>query len=371
MLKRLIFLLIIAVVISCSSDDSSGSNNSGDGFDRTALLTNMADNIIIPAFEDLATQLSAFDVARGNFVNEQTQDNLDALSTAWLNAYKVWQYVEQYNIGEAETIGSQERGFVSYFNIYPVSATEIDGFATSGTYDLTSTSADQGFPALDYLIHGVVDGDAMAIDKFTTNTNASGYITFMADVTSRMLSLNNQILNNWQNSYRATFIAATESSLNGSVDKMVNDFVFYYERGFRRQKLGTPSGVFSAGLTFPNSVEGNFKSDVSRTLALESLTAIENFFVGRAYNGTTTGASLESYLEFLNRSDVSSAITTQFSAVRTALNGLDENFSDEITNNNTQVLEAYAVLQAAVPLLKIDMFSALSIALDFNDNDGD
>lgn len=374
-MKRIVYTLIIAVlVVACSSsDDNNGGGNNGDSFDRTALLTNVADNIIIPAFQDLGTKLSALDVARGNFVNDQTQANLDAFSEAWLEAYKVWQHVEMFNIGEAEAVNTtnDDRGFVRFFNIYPISTSEIDGYASSGTYDLTSVLADQGFPALDYLIHGIADGDTTALEKFTMNANASGYINYMNDVTARMQTLNTQILNNWQNSYRATFIAATENGLNGSFNKIANDFVFVYEKGFRAQKIGTPAGIFSAGQTFPERVEAFYKKDVSKTLALESLSAIENFFKGRAYNSTATGASIESYLQFLDGADVATAISNQFGAVRTAIDNLGEDFSEEITNNNTQVLATYEIMQAMVPLLKVDMRQTLDFSFDFVDSDGD
>ncbi len=380
MIKKIIYALFIGlVIIACSSsDDNNGNNgNNGDGFDRTALLTNYADNIIIPTFQDLDSKLSALDVARGNFVNTQTESNLNLLSNAWLNAYRVWQHAEMYNIGFAETITNltpeqdQNRGFVRYFNIYPVSESEIDGYATTGNHDLTDALTDQGFPALDYLIHGIASGDATPIDKFTTNANANGYITYMQDVIARMRTITTQIINDWQSSYKTIFIAATENGTSGSINKIANDFVFTYEKGFRAQKVGTPAGIFSAGQTFPDKVEAYYKENVSKTLALEALNAIENFFMGKAYNGTTTGSSIQSYLQFLQASEVDTEISNQFTAVRNAINGLDENFSEEITTNNTQVLAVYEVMQAMVPLFKVDMRQALDFTLDFNDSDGD
>ncbi|RNC80185.1 MAG: peptidase M75 superfamily protein [Winogradskyella sp.] len=377
MIKRIIFGLVLCVVIAAcsSSDDSGDNNNNGDGFNRTELLTNVADNIVIPAFQDLGAKLSAMDVARANFVNSQTQTNLDALSAAWLEAYRVWQHVELFNIGLAETASNlandEGRGFVWYFNIYPVSASEIDGYAASGTYDLLDSLNDQGFPAFDYLIHGIATGDATALDKFTTNTNGAGYITYMTDVMSRMLSLNNQILNDWQNTYRGQFIATTENSQSGSFNKIANDFIFAYERGFRAQKIGIPAGVFSSNQIFPDKVEAFYKRDVSKILALESLTALENFFVGRAYNGSTTGSSLRTYLQFLDSDDIATAIQSQFSAVRSSINSLGNDFSSEIENNNTQVLATYEIMQAMVPLIKVDMRQALDFAIDFQDSDGD
>ena len=122
MIKKITtFVILSFIVIACSSSDDAGSTgDNNDTFNRSDLLSNTADNIIIPAFQDLQSELSALDVARANFINDMNQSNLDALSAAWLDAYKVWQYVEMFNLGQANNLGGGAFGFVSFFNIYPV-----------------------------------------------------------------------------------------------------------------------------------------------------------------------------------------------------------------------------------------------------------
>jgi hypothetical protein len=53
------------------------------------------------------------------------------------------------------------------------------------------------------------------------------------------------------------------------------------------------------------------------------------------------------------------------------INSLNDNFYEQISTNNTQMLEAFESLQDNVIYLKSDMFSALSIALEFSSGDGD
>ncbi len=50
-----------------------------------------------------------------------------------------------------------------------------------------------------------------------------------------------------------------------------------------------------------------------------------------------------------------------------------DSFRIEIENNNpaTDMLLAYDEVQRIVPLLKVDMVSAMSISIDFVDADGD
>lgn len=374
MKKFFLGLILVGFVLACSSssDDEPTVN---DNFDRGALLTNVADNIIIPAFQDLQTKLSALDIARANFINDMNQTNLDLLSDAWLEAYKVWQYVEMFNIGKAEGIDNTDFvGFVSFFNIYPLEVSDIENGAANGSYDLTTSNYHdgQGFPALDFLIHGIADSDASALDKFTSNSKKEGYVTYLDNVVARMNALNNTITDDWKNNYRDTFVTNVSSSTTGSVSKIVNDFVFYYERGLRANKIGTPAGNFSID-PLPEKVEAFYKQDVSKILALEGMAAVQDFFNGKKYNGTATGASFKTYLEALDRDDLVTIITTKFNEAEQKLQALDDNFYNQVNTDNTKMTQAYDALQSAVVSLKVDMMSAFDVGLDegFQDNDGD
>jgi len=367
-------LFAIILVHSCSSsDENSSSNAESDGFDREALLANTSDNIIIPAFQDLEVELSALKVSNAAFVLAPNETNLTMLSNAWLEAYKTWQHVQMFNLGLAKTTSfDADRGFRTYFNRYPVSKKAIDQFAETGSYDLSQipTYNAQGFPALDYLLHGIAEGDALPIDKFTTNIHANGYLQYLEDIVLHMAATNTAILNNWQNSYRDVFVENTQNGVNGSFNMLANDFLFFYEKGFRSEKVGIPAGNFSNG-PLPENVEAFYKRDVSKILALEALDAIENMFNGRAYNGSSQGESIKTYLSFLDREDISTAIDNQFSEVRASLNGLNDNFYQQILDNNAKMTEAYDVIQAGVPILKVDMRQALDFTVDFTDSDGD
>ena len=52
--KNLCFLILLSSLTLSCSDDNSG--NTKVDIDKKALLTNYADNLIIPAFEDLYTK---------------------------------------------------------------------------------------------------------------------------------------------------------------------------------------------------------------------------------------------------------------------------------------------------------------------------
>ena len=106
-------------------------------------------------------------------------------------------------------------------------------------------------------------------------------------------------------------------------------------------------------------------------MALDALQAVEDFFNGKHYNGSLTGESLKSYLQYLDRNDIYVSTTDQFNSARIEINNLSNNFSNQINTDNTKMTKAYDELQKAVVLLKVDMLQAFSINIDYVDADGD
>ncbi len=367
-MKKKIFLIItvVLVVFSCSESDN-GSVDSTDNFDRNAMLINLADNIIVPAFQDLNTKLDDLVIAKNSFNETPNQSNLDNLRDSWLNAYKVWQNVEMFNIGKAEEIL-----FFFQMNTYPANNVDIENNIVSGNADLSHPNNNDavGFPALDYLLFGVANTDFDIIEKYTTNPDALKYRNYLSDLINQMSSLTQNVLNNWTNSYRNFFVNSTSNTATSAVNKMVNDYIFYYEKGLRANKIGIPAGNFSA-TPLPEKVEAFYKKNVSKQLSLDALKAVQDLFNGNYYNSTGTGSSYKTYLEYLNRSDLSTLINNQFNTARQKIELLDDSFYDQINTDNTKMTESYDALQAAVVLLKVDMLQAFNISVDFVDADGD
>lgn len=372
-------LIVLTLIWACSSDDggvvdnppSEGGNpdnpTAETGFERSALLTNWADNIIIPSYEAFNAEVGGLNTAFDTFKADASEANLVALRASWLNAYRAWQKVSMFEIGPAEMLGLRLN-----VNIYPTDTEKIAGHIASGSYDLSlaSNRDAKGFPALDYLINGLGEDDAAIVSKF----NASGkeaLISYTDDVLKDMTTLSEQVLADWKQGYRDTFVNEDGSSATASVDRFTNDYVFYYEKFLRAGKMGIPLGVFS-GIQSPGTVEAFYSPDAANVLFLDGLGAVQDFFNGNHFASDTKGESMSSYLEALDRKDVGDDINAQFDAARNAVAGLDS-FRTELETSNPAVnmLLAYDEVQKAVSLLKVDMFSAMSISVDFVDADGD
>lgn len=364
MKKFFLGLICLGVIVACSSSSSDdGPTGGNDNFDRGALLTNVADNIIIPAFEDLDSKLSDLQSKKETFTSNPDQTNLEALRASWLSAYTSWQNVEVYNIGRAEEIQ-----YAFQMNVYPTNTTDIETNIANGSYDLTNVNNNDavGFPAVDYMLFGLANDDASILAKY----NDGNYTTYLSDVIDQMKLLTETVLEDWTSAYRDVFASQTGNTSTSALNKFTNDFIFYYEKGLRANKIGIPAGNFSS-TPLPDRVEGFYSKIYSKQFALEGLKAVQDLFNGTSFSGSTSGESFKSYLQDLDRSDLVTLINSRFDDARARLQALDEDFSAQISSDNTKMTQAYDALQLAVVSLKVDMLQTFNISVDFVDADGD
>ncbi|WP_248723452.1 imelysin family protein [Seonamhaeicola sp. ML3] len=364
MKKFFLGLVALGLIMACSSSSSDdGPTGPVDTFDRGALLSNVADNIIIAALQDLDTELSDLKSAKDSFMATPNQNNLDALRSTWFNAYKVWQYVEMFNIGKAEEI---LYGF--QMNVYPTNTVDVENNIASGTYDLSNVNNNDavGFPALDYMLFGLAQDDTAILAKY----GDAKYLSYLSDLVDQMESLTKTVLNDWTGSYKSSFIAQTGNTATSALNKLTNDFVYYYEKGLRANKIGIPAGNFSA-TPLPEKVEGLYSKIYSKELVLVALDAVQDFFNGKAYTNGTAGDSFKTYLQSLNRNDLVTLINSRFDDARQKLQALNSDLAMQINDDNTKMTQAYDALQLAVVSLKVDMLQAFNINVDYVDADGD
>ncbi len=367
----LIACTCILAIYACSESDDTGAVAPEENFDRSEMLVNWADNIIIPSYNQFTEDANSLSILTATFIQSPDQASLTSLRNAYKEAYISFQNVSMFEIGPAETLRFRDR-----LNTYPTNVSEIEGLLTSGNPDFTlpSTNDAQGFPSVDYMLYGVGGSDAEILDFYTTNNNSEKNRNFLRALTENIELLSESVTNQWESGFRDNFVSNSGATASASVDKLTNDFIFYYEKSLRAGKIGIPAGVFSTD-PLPNTVEALYAKNLSKTLALAALDATEGFFRGRSFNGSQTGPSYVSYLNFLNTikngEDLSALINAQFTIAKSKLNDLDANFEVQIQTNNSKMLETYDELQRNVILLKVDMLQALSINVDFVDADGD
>ena len=397
--------LVILIIISCSKDSDEGygqtssqtnvqsnTNNTtptttgtttgtstgtttgtttvgtsqSDTFDRGSILENFSENIIIPRYNIFKSSMDNLKNSIDTFINNPNSENYDALQNSWIDSYKKWQYVEVFNISKAEEIM-----YGLKMNTYPVGKERIDNNIEEGKTDLTNPNdwAAQGFPALDYMLHGIAQTKDEVIELYNSNAKYGNYLSTLA---STMNENTIQVVDDWT-TYKDEFNSSFDNSATSAFNMMVNDFVFYFEKGLRTNKIGIPAGRFSNN-PLPDRIEAYYYSknsfgNLSKTLALEARKGFEELFLGQNSNGTE-GASYKAYLDYLE-SDIGSSVQTKLILAKDAIEALDDNFLTQIAENNTAMLLAFDALQTIVVNLKTDMLSNFNIAVDYTDADGD
>ena len=103
-----------------SSTSDSQNTTTNESFDHQKMLTNWADNIIIPSITSFKNSLTQLQEVANIFVNDPTSDNLLSLKEIWFTSYLKWQYVEMFDIGIAEEIYLKNR-----LNLYPANIEKI------------------------------------------------------------------------------------------------------------------------------------------------------------------------------------------------------------------------------------------------------
>ena len=373
MFKWPINTLLILVAIFCflSCEDENGEPTIIDDFDRQAMLEGWADQIIIPAMTAFSQETETLKAAAEAFETDPTAETFNSLRDAWWTAYLSWQQVSMFEIGKAEEILLRDN-----INIYPSDTEGILENINAGNYnlELPSQRDKQGFPALDFLLYGVADGEDAILELYTSGSQAADYRAYVASLCIRIDELHDMVLASWTSGYKDEFVANSGNSATASVDRMVNDYIFYFEKALRAGKIGIPAGVFS-GTPLVTHVESLYKGDGAKALFLEALNATKAFFNGQHFSGTGTTSSLADYLDYLEAKkdgqDISMLINTQFNSAIEEGTKLADNFADQVQNDNQLMLQTYDALQKNVVLLKVDMLQALNINVDYVDADGD
>lgn len=355
-LRSGIFLLTTATLItSCKEDDKPE-------FDRKAMLTNMASAVIIPAYETLNASLALFYTKAVDFTNNPNTTTLSDLRVQYIITNKDYQRCAMYSFGPA-----LDYGIKGAFNTFPADTQKIEDNIAVGVYSLGSVANTTaiGFPAIDYLLY--FGSEAAIISKFSTAPGSGLRKIYLTDLITKMKNEFQPVLNQWNGSYKTTFINADGNDVASSCSYLLNEFVKDLEL-VKNAKVGIPAGQFTGGATMPEYVEGYY-SGLSNTFGYESLVGLETCFTGGS------GSGFDDYIRDVESDDLTNSladnIITQFGVCKTKMNALANPLSNTIGSDFSSVNDVYLELKKLVVYCKTDMTSMLGILITYQDNDGD
>lgn len=360
---------LISLLIACNKKKQEEEEPEVQ-FDKTGMLTNYADNVLIPNFQSAKNALDSFALAYNDFTQSKSEADLIIARQKFIAAYARFQYISAFELGPSETELVR-----LVFNTYPCDSVQIKNNISAGTYDFTipANIAAHGYPAIDYLLFGKNISNASLIALFDTDANATNRKAYITNCVTEMQTKLNNIIASWSSGYKSTFINSTGSDIGSSLGLLVNQL--NYEVDFLKNfKIGTPLGKKTLGTPLPDKCEAYYANQYSVILAKECLNNIENMYLGRSRSGAD-GLGLDDYLDALKAEHISgslnNAIKTQFGIAKTKLALVNEPLSDAVINNAAVVDAAYLEIQKLLVLLKTDMPSVMGIIITYQDGDGD
>ena len=362
---------ITELTVSKDNDNSNSTSQTAvvSSFDHEQMLTNWADNIIIPSIINFENSLVKLKNSASIFVNDPSNETLSVLKEEWLNSFLKWQHLEMFDVGLAEEIYYKNR-----INLYPANVNRIENNISNQNYDLNASSnfSSQGFNGLDYLLFGIGQNEEEIILKYTSEE--SKYGKYFLEIIDKMIELTTQVKDSWDDEFRDEFIKSTDNTSTSSINQVINDFIFYFEKGYRANKIGIPAGRYSDG-PLPDRIEAYHGKKYSKILILEATDAIDNFYNGRFSNDiTSSGLSINDYLSYMESDQddkLAEKINEQLKKIKTKLTELNTDFSEQIRQDNLEMLITFDIIQANVVFLKVNLLQKLNINIDYADADGD
>jgi predicted lipoprotein len=373
-MRKLIYTATVAVsafvlIQSCSKSGSGNNPGNGGGnstgFDRKGMLTNMSNNVIIPAYTAYQTATTNLDAAITAFTTAPDAAKLTAAQAALKTAYLQWQSTSEFEFGPAG-----DANLSSGVDTYPTNVGQINTNISSNTYnpDLLANLSAKGLPAIDYLLFGIGADNNTILTQYTTDAAAANRKTLLGKLSAELKANAAKILTAWNGTYKSTFLNATGTDVGSSAGQMVNQLVYDYEF-LKNDEIGIPAGTQSMGTVFPEKVQAYY-SKISLQLLLAHLQGVLDVYTGK------DGLGFDDYVasttaKYTDGTPLNDAILKQFATAKVKLQTLTDPLSDNIKTNPTAVTAAYAELQKLTVMLKTDMPSALGILITFGDTDGD
>ncbi len=360
-------ILATCILAGCrknsSEDPAPGDPTS---FDRSTLLTDITNNVVLPGYEGLNNSVAGLLQAAGAFELTPDLATLAGLKAAWNTTMDDWMACEMFRFGPQYTENLNQR--IAYVAVNTtLIESEINGSGPIDADYIANTGVTRkGLFALEYLLYH--SDETAVLAAFTSGANAERRRAYVVSVCTDIASRIAAVRTAWNDGgHASTFIAATQSNISGSLNVLVNAWVEHIEL-VRRDKVQLPSGIEAGGVPAPASVECRLSGRSLRNIRL----AVEQW--KRIFN-SGDGLGLDDNLDAINAQylgePLSLKIRQEMFASMTACDAITVPFDDAVLSQQEQVNALFLALKRLTVLTKVDMASQLGVIITFSDNDGD
>jgi len=356
-----LFVSVALGVVSCGEEDMPDMNTID--FDRSAMLANIADNLIIPNFESLQSSVDELSLTTDAFIQEGTEESLSALRNSWVTAVKDHQHCSAFGFGPAQLLLGE---YARVLGVFPVNEDKIELAILDSDFDLeNSFDRDiRGFYSVEYLIYGKGISDGELIASF--GQNRKDYLRLLVD---ELKTTFDDIVEEWNTDYREEFVNDDATSAGSSISLLYNGFVKDYEN-LKNFKVELPAGLSADQNSPMGSLVEAFYSGISRDLIIEHFASSKNIWYGQSRAGQD-GIGFEEYLETVVGGP------ELINQTKAALARIDESIANLPQGRLSESVNAQEIitlrddLQSNTANFKSSIVSLLGLTITFNSGDGD
>jgi predicted lipoprotein len=352
-------MVLLAPVAACSGDDDDAG---GGGDDLSGLLRTMGDDIIVPAYDDLANGLDDLSTALSGLCASPSEQGLTEARSAWGSAASAYQATRPVGVGPA-----MDRRLMSAV-AYPIRADDV-AEVLAGTDPITPESlADSGATARGLAAVELLLFEPTASDSLAAGPPDSRRCTYAVAATQVASEASRQVLVDWTEGidgegepYVDTFVAGIDGDPQASLSAVVNEVAHGMQtiddQGLRGIAAATaPDDVPD---TQQDGAAGHKVADLKAQLAT----------IATVVEGPDGDDGLASYVASQD-ADTADALTSDLAAATGAIDALPDSIADSLAEPDqlATAAEAAATLKVTV---STEVASLLGITIGFSDADGD
>lgn len=314
---------------------------------ETAYLTHVADDIVIPAYADVAKQSDLLhDLAQTHCQSGPVSgEELQALRNQWLVLAQAWAGAEMINFGPATASMSN-----LYINYYP----DERGLVHSGVADLITANPQLTAEQLaneSAIVQGV---PGLEEALYANDSLEAGQCAYVISASSALSTRLKEIEKNWQqNSTQLLAIDKVADSDQG-LNQWFNSLLSLVET------------MKSNAIDQPLGLTGKAKGHLPAATAAQSRAIINAKLA--TLNKVLTDPVLTEILNSNNDSEVGNNLSTELAETTTLLAQMPE---DLATADKDSQQALYDHLTTITRLIKRQLIPTLGIRVGFNSTDGD
>ena len=380
-----------------SNTNSNNSNNNNEPHptekvDLEAILTSLGENVILPVYQDFQTAAVALQSAASDYASAvendsaEEADKLLALQEAWKTSMNAWQHAEMLQIGPAGSSSKMIAGDNIRDEIYSwptVNTCRVDQELVEEVYTEASFFGDElvnvyGLDAIEYLVfEHSADNTCPSVVYLNTSGSWSalseselklGRASYSVALAANLVTRADELVNYWS-AEEGNFVEdLAKAGENGSVYETqldaLNDVfaaMFFLDTTIKDKKLAIPAGLdATCDGACPEKAESQW-AHVSKENIVANLKAFQRTFHGGLNAEENIG--FDDFLVELEYDELAETMTNDIIAAINAVEAIDGNLKDALSNDSSKVQAAYDAVKAVTDSLKGDFVTILGLTI--------